>query len=329
VKVAVVGTGSAGRRHLETLAGLGVTDLLAVNAHRPGPPVVVSGHEVTTVHALDDALDAAPDAVVVATPTSLHAEATERSVRAGIPVLCEKPLASDGDEAARVTELAEAEGVLVAVCCQFRFHEQLVELRRQLHAGALGDVVDVVATQGEHLADYHPEEDYRTSYAARAELGGGVLRTQVHLLDLVHWLVGPFRRASAVGGRRTDLQVDVEDSVSFLLEADSGIAVRGHVDYFRRPRRFTVDITGTRGNAAWDYYAGTLQVGDADPATMSFDRAALFRATVGDFLDALRDGHAPRTSAREGVAVLRIVDALHRSLEGGTLEPVLPCEDAS
>lgn len=324
-----MGTGSAGRRHLDTLAELGITDLLAVNEHRPGPPPIVAGREVATVHRLEDAFAPKPDAVVIATPTSLHASATERSVRAGIPVLCEKPLAADGDEAARVAAVAEEHGVLVAVCCQFRFHEQLEELRRQIHAGALGDVVDVVATQGEHLADYHPEEDYRNSYAARAELGGGVLRTQVHLLDLAYWLVGPFHRAFAVGGRRTDLDLDVEDSVSFLLEARSGAAVRGHVDYFRRPRRFTVEVTGTRGNARWDYYEGTLQVGDAAPLATPLDRAALFRATVADFLDSVRDGHPPRTPVGDGVAVLRIVDSLQRSLAGGTLEAVLPCDVAS
>ncbi len=276
MKVAVVGTGAAGRRHLGTLAELGITDLVAVNEHRPGPPVVVPGAEVTTVHRFGDAIASAPDAVIVANPTSLHAPVTERAVRAGIPVLCEKPLGVDGDEAARVSALADERGVLVAVCCQFRFHEQLLELRRQLHTGALGDVVDVVASQGEHLADYHPGEDYRTSYAARAALGGGVLRTQVHLLDVVHWLVGPFRSVFAVGGRRTDLELDVEDSVSFLLESRSGVAVRGHVDYFRRPRRFTVDVTATGGNATWDYYEGTLACSGAATrtTTVPFDRAS-------------------------------------------------------
>ncbi len=325
----MVGTGAAGRRHLATLAALDITDLVAVNEHRPGPPVEVGGASVTTVHTLDDALAARLDAIVVANPTSLHTSYTERAILAGVPVLCEKPLATNAAGAARVRALAAERGVPVGVCCQFRFHEQLMELREQLQTGALGRVVDVAATQGEHLADYHPDEDYRISYAARAELGGGVMLTQVHLFDLVHWLVGPFVRAFAVGGRRTDLELDVDDSMSFVLEARSGIAVRGHLDYFRRPRRFTIDVTGTQGNASWDYYEGVLAFTGNRTASdvRALDRPALFRATVADFLAAVRDGRPARASAADAVAVLEIVDAVRRSAASGAAEPIpLPQE---
>lgn len=324
MRVAVVGTGSAGCRHLSTLAELGVTELIAVNEHRPGTPLAVDGASVTTVHHFEDALASKLDAVVIANPTSLHADYTERAVLAGVAVLCEKPLALDAVQAARVRSAADDRGVIVGVCSQFRFHEHLVELREELDGGSLGRVVDVVASQGEHIADYHPDEDYRHSYAARAALGGGVMLTQVHLFDLVDWLVGPFVRVFAVGGRRTDLELDVEDSVSFLLEGRSGVAVRGHLDYFRRPRRFTVEVTGTQGNAMWDYYAGMLCfTGNvAHSSAIAFDRAALFRATVADFLEATRDGRPPRTSAADAVAVLEIVDAARRSLVSGTIEPV-------
>jgi predicted dehydrogenase len=319
-----VGTGTAGRRHLTTLVDLGVDDLVAVNEHRPGPPVEVPGGSVRTVHAFDDALAAGVDAVVIANPTSMHAAYTERAVRADVPVLCDKPLATNAAEAASVRDLAAARGIPVAVCCQFRFHEQVEGLRDLMSSGAVGRIVDVCATQGEHLADYHPDEDYRTSYAAQRELGGGVLLTQFHLFDLVHWLVGPFTTAFAVGGRRSDLAIDVEDSVSFVLRARSGVAVRGHVDYFRRPRRFTVDVTGTTGNARWDYYASTLTFGGDHGAVAecSFDRGKLFRAAVADFLDAVREGEPPRTSADDAVAVLGVVDAIRRSVETGAAERI-------
>jgi predicted dehydrogenase len=324
VRVAVVGTGSAGRRHLGTLAELGITELIAVNEHRPGPPLAVDGASVTTVHDFDDALAATPDAVIIANPTALHADYTQRAVLAGIPVLCEKPLALDAVQAAHVRAVADDRGVIVGVCSQFRFHEHLIELRERLNGGSLGRVVDVVATQGEHLADYHPDEDYRRSYAARAALGGGVMLTQVHLFDVVDWLVGPFVRVFAVGGRRTDLELDVEDSVSFLLEGRSGVAVRGHLDYFRRPRRFTLEVTGTQGNAAWDYYESVLSFtgSRAYSSARPFDRPALFRATVADFVEATRDGRRPRTSADDAVAVLELVDAARRALASGVVEPI-------
>lgn len=330
MKVTVVGTGSAGRRHLETLSALGVDDLVVVNEHRPRPPLEIAGASVTTVHTFDDALALASDAVVIANPTSMHAAYTERAVRAGLPVLCDKPLATDAHAAASLRDLAVARDVPVAVCCQFRFHPQIEALRAQLRAGTLGTVVDLCATQGEHLADYHPDEDYRTSYAARRELGGGVLLTQFHLFDLVHWLVGPFTDVFAVGGRRSNLEVDVEDSVTFVLEARSGVAVRGHLDYFRRPRRFTVDVTGTAGNAQWDYYDGMLSFTGGEPRTDTrpFDPAALFVATVRDFLESVRERRAARTSADDAVAVLEVIDAVRQSLVSGAVVPIAAPQEA-
>ena len=70
----------------------------------------------------------------------------------------------------------------------------------------------------EYLPGWHPYEDYRQSYAARRELGGGVVSTQIHELDYVHWLFGLPGRVFAVGGTLGSLDVDVEDTASALFE---------------------------------------------------------------------------------------------------------------
>ncbi|MEZ5140719.1 MAG: hypothetical protein R2711_18680 [Acidimicrobiales bacterium] len=175
----------------------------------------------------------------------------------------------------------------------------------------------------EHLADYHPDEDYRTGYAARRELGGGVLLTQIHLPDLLHHLVGPFRSVRAVGGQLTHLELDVDDSVTFLATAADDLAVTGHLDYVGRPKRSILELRGTAGWATADLVAGTLAVQRSDPLgpvdvqDHPIERNDLFVATMADFLDACAQRRAPRCSLDDAVAVLELTDAIRASMAGG------------
>jgi predicted dehydrogenase len=316
---AVVGTGSAGTRHARNLLDAGL-DVVFVSRTADGPRSVGT-KEVTVVDDLGAAL-AAADVAVVANPTSLHLDVLRRAIESGCHVLCEKPVATGASGVRAVAARAAAQGLVIAVDCQMRFHPLAVEMRELVRDGAIGVVVDVESTQGEHLADYHPDEDYRTSYAARADLGGGVLLTQIHQLDLLYWLLGPFDTAFAVGGPRSELELDVEDTVSYLLRSATGVPARGHVDYTQRPKRFEVTVTGTGGRVQWDYYAGMLRHHRADGSSEratdpSFERNSMFRALVDDFLTAIDEQGSPRTTLSDAAHELAVVDAVKRSMAEG------------
>lgn len=323
IRLAVVGTGSVGRRHLANLYALGCRGLVAVSEHarlsRNDLRPLLADVEFEVVHDYIRALDLV-DGVIIANPTSLHLDYTRAAIEAGRHVLCEKPLAASTDGLGQLVDLAQRAAVVAGVGYQFRFNHQIELLRTRLEGGALGTILDVEATQGEHLADYHPEEDYRASYAARSALGGGVLLTQIHQIDLLHWLFGPFDTVLASGGRLTDLEIDVEDAVTYLLRSPSGPGVRGHLDFFQRPRRMDLTVTGTEGTIRWDYYAGSLETtGHGRGATPTlehtpYDRQSMFLGLLRDFLEAITDGRPPRTSIADGASAVAIVDAMKASL---------------
>ena len=316
--VAVVGTGSAGRRHASNFLAAGADEVVLVS-RRPSDPVRLGEHTVAVLDALDDAL-ARADAVVIANPTALHLEVLRRAIEADVHVLCEKPVSVSAAGVADLARRARDRGVVVGVCCQMRFHPLMAQLRDLVNGGALGIVIDAETTQGEHLADYHPDEDYRVSYAARAELGGGVLLTQIHQIDFLQWVLGRFARVRAVGGRRSPLEIDVEDTVSYFLESCADVPVRGHLDYLRRPKRLGLTVTGTEGVVTWDYYAGSLEHCAADGSVQrtvleGFERNDLFTALVDDFLVAVRTGAEPRTTLDDAAHALAVVDALRQSMD--------------
>src|SRR5204863_4717605 len=111
--------------------------------------------------------------------------------------------------------------LVTAVGCQWRWHPSVLALKALKILADEGDISGLSGVDidyAEYLPDWHPYEDYRTSYAARADLGGGVVLTQIHDYDLAWWLFGASRTVTATGGHLSTLEIDVEDTVDAWLE---------------------------------------------------------------------------------------------------------------
>ena len=94
---------------------------------------------------------------------------------------------------------------------QFRFHPGLLRCRELIDAGRIGKPLSFRAEWGEYLPGWHPWEDYRKSYSARKDLGGGVLLTLSHPLDYIRWFFGDPEWIWAMNGKISDLELDVDD----------------------------------------------------------------------------------------------------------------------
>jgi predicted dehydrogenase len=324
MKLAVVGTGSIGRRHLENLLSIGDCEIVAVSEHHRRTDIEIAGVLVPTVHNYAEILEMPEvEAVVIANPTSLHFDYAQKAVASGKHVYLEKPAAASSEGLGVLATEARHKGLVIAMGTQFRFNEGLVQLKEFLFRGDAGKIIAVSAYLGEHIADYHPGEDFRRSYTARSDLGGGVLLTQIHQVDFLNWLFGPFESVFAVGGKYSDLDIDVEDCVSYMLRARNGVAVYGHLNYLERPKRVAMRVTGTRGTFDWDYFGAslsfTLAIMGGKPETFrsTFDRNSMFIASMKDFFSAIQSGREPRATLEDGFSAVRIVEAVKLSYETG------------
>src|SRR5205823_6534316 len=99
-----------------------------------------------------------------------------------------------------------------------RFHPCLARLQKIVEDGLLGRVLAGRVEVGEYLPDWHKYENYQQMYASRADLGGGVILSQIHEFDYLYWLFGLPRRIFTVGGHFSSLEIDVEDVASSILE---------------------------------------------------------------------------------------------------------------
>jgi predicted dehydrogenase len=313
LRIAVLGQGSAGRRHAEDLAALGC-EVVVYDPEREA----VAGRRADSA----EAAVGATDAVVVASPTSLHPEQALLAIDRGRPVLVEKPLAAEVADAERIAARAQAAGLVSSgVAMNLRFHAGVLGLRELIDSGSLGHVLYAAASFGFDLRRWRPTEDYRQTYSARAELGGGIVLDAIHELDLVLWLLGPVASVAAETARTDVLDADVEHIAASVLRLRSGALVVVDVNFVEASYRRGILVAGTNATATWDWGAGHVVVRDASGGERRLpaghDVRDTYRAEIADFVEAVAVGRRPRTTLSEGADAVRLAQAVKRSARDG------------
>jgi predicted dehydrogenase len=304
MRVAVVGAGSAGARHVRHLIGLGH------QAVTFDPCITLDGVEPAT--SVESAL-AGADAAIIASPSAFHIEHALAAISAHVPVLVEKPLATTHADGMRLAVAATRADTLIAVAMNLRFLPALLHLRSLVRSGELGTPLLCNASFGYDLRRWRPHADYRRSYSARSELGGGILLDAIHELDYLLWLFGPAAGVRATCDRLSALEVDVEDVVVACVRFESGVLAALDLNFFEPAYRRGCTIVGSDAVASWDWRHSTVTVSCGDESQVhdvpgDVDRTYLLE--VEDFLDAVAYGRSPSTSVAEGCAALALADAI-------------------
>jgi predicted dehydrogenase len=305
---------------VRNLQALGVRDLLLYRtSDRPlpldAPPPAERDWE--------QALARRPFATLVCNPTALHQPTALAAARAGSHLFVEKPISHSLDGVAALRAEVRRRGLVALVGFQFRFHPAIQKVKTWLEEGALGEVVSARAVWGEYLPDWHPGEDYRTSYSARRDLGGGALLTLCHPFDYLRFLLGEVEGVQAMATRRSGLVLDVEDVAHVLLRFASGALGAVSLDYATRPSTHGFEIVGQDALVRWSDTDGVARLLTKDGRVtraappVGFSRNTMFVEEMRHFLRCLSGQEQPRCTLEDGERALRIALGARRAAESG------------
>jgi predicted dehydrogenase len=340
MKFLIAGLGSIGRRHFRNLIALGEKDLILLRTRKATlPDDELAGFPVETD--LNQALKKhKPDAVIVANPTSMHLDVAIPAAEAGCHILLEKPVSHSLERLDVLQQAAKKNGSKILVGFQFRHHPMLNKARELIRSDALGQIFTVHAHWGEYLPQWHPWEDYRQSYAARADLGGGVILTLAHPLDYLRYLLGDVNSLWSFNEHISPLEVDVEDAAEIGLKFATGAVGGVHVNYFQRPPVHRLEIVGANGTLRWDSADGILHFqrmpapfgaySELPPAPVTesfllpegFERNQLFVAQTRHFIEIVRGMSEPVCTLEDGVMALRLALAAYASQKSGLIQEI-------
>ncbi len=276
---------------------------------------------------LSAALAHQPDAVIIANPTALHLDIAIPAAKQGCHILLEKPISNSMDRIDLLRQTAVESGSRIMVAFQFRYHPGLRQVKKWIQQNLIGQIYYVRAHKGEYLPDWHPWEDYRNSYSARKDLGGGVLLTLSHPVDYLRWLFGDVEKVSANLGQENILGIEVEEQIDAFLRFRDGPVGGLHLNFLQRPPEHKLEIFGSEGTICWRddgdlrIYQVKNKVWETISVPEDFSRNDLFLSEMKDFLQVVAGGN-PSCSLNDGIEVQKIIMAIYKAAETGTIVSV-------
>lgn len=291
INAAIIGLGWWGKNIVNAVQGKS-TRLRFIRGVSKEPDTVrdfAAQHQLELSTELSDALaDPRVQAVILATPHTLHPAQVIEVAGSGKAVFCEKPLAMKKADALRAVHACEQAGIVLGLGTNKRFWPSMRELRQVVASGVLGELLHVEA----HYSNLNSNKNFATWRDLPAESpGGGMTGSGIHVLDALVTLAGPVRRVHAQLVRRKP-QPDPLDTVSVLFEFENRIsgtlaAVRATPFYWR------VHVFGDKGSAeALGENDLVLHQAGAIPRTARFDPVDSLGAEFDAFADAVA-GRAP------------------------------------
>ena len=254
-RLGFLGVGWIGRRRLEAIVDAGVADVVAIAD--PSEECLSKCAKVVPnakrFGNLNELLEAPVDALVISTPSALHAEQTIAALERGHAVFCQKPLGRNSEEVRAIVDTARRTDRLVGVDLSYRHILGLEKIRALIRAGELGEIfaVDLVF----HNA-FGPQSAW--FYDARLSGGGCVVDLGIHLVDAALWVldspvVSVSSRVLAHGHPLSLKPEAVEDFATARLDLASGAVVTLACSWRLHAGRDAVIETsfyGTKGGAA-------------------------------------------------------------------------------
>jgi predicted dehydrogenase len=319
LKFLIVGFGSIGKRHFDNLREIGGVEVAVLTRRHIDIP------GITLFNSLEEALRQEYDAVFITNETSSHIPAALAFAERRCHLFIEKPLSHDLKNTDRLLELATRHNLKVMVGCNLRFHPAVNLGRDFIRKGTIGRVVSAQIQAGQYLPDWHPGRDYRQSYSARKDTGGGVILDLIHELDYAYWFFGAAGRVFAFSGKRGELEIETEDTAEILLEFQNGVWCQVHLDYLRRRPARAFTLIGTGGIVEGDIinnnvrvYEASRQNWEAGATGGAYDNNAMYLTELRHFIDYINGAvPQPLIGLEDGINVLKIALAARESARTG------------
>jgi predicted dehydrogenase len=342
LRVGLIGSGGIGRHYINMFKKAGTASIVAASDVSESALAEVEKMDTSIVRFTDYKKmlkTQALDAVAVCTPNKLHLHPTVDALKAGLPVIVEKPMAMNAGDAQKMCDAAKKSGKLLMIGFQWRFHPMAQLVRRSVDDGSMGKILYVrcqaLRRRGIPSWGVFGRKDIQG--------GGPMIDIGVHILEMAHYMMGKPKPVSANGscytylGNRKPAAVapwgdwdhktyTVEDLAIGMLRFENGATLVIESSFAAHIEKdvWNVTVMGEKGGAQFD------------PPTLFRDEAGHmmnvtpthlgetdgFIKKVRHFVDCVKTGCACEAPGEDGVAVQQMLDAIYKSSDTGKVATI-------
>ena len=334
MKILFIGLGGIGQRHLRNIRVLypeaeflayrsrGLQQIISTDLQIESEDGLEQQYSIRSFSNLGDALKKKPFATIISNPSNMHIDPAIEAIKSGSNIFIEKPLSSNFKAIAPLLEITKESKLTTMVGFQLRFSPLIKKIKELLDSDAIGKILSVRAEVCEYMPWFHKYEDYRKIYASNKSMGGGVVLTQIHEIDFLIDLFGLPSSVFALGGKKSKLEIDVEDNVDILMSS-ANISIFLHMDFLQKNKKREGVIYGEDGRIEYDLINLELKLINDDGSKSfnwhDFERNEMFMSEMRMFIENSKAKKPTNISIEEGAKSILVADMIKESIESGVL----------
>ena len=310
LKVCFVGIGSIAKRHIKNLRGIcedrGIS--LTIDAFRRNLDQVEG---VARIYTNEADLPFDYDVVFITNPTDQHLETLKTFHDRGKHFFIEKPVVSS-KQINKAKQFSLRRDSVYYVAAPLRYNAVIQWIKNNVDPR---DVISVRSISSSYLPDWRPGQDYRQTYSAHKDMGGGVSIDLIHEWDYLTYLFGWPERVSSMIGRKSDLEIDSDDYAIYIAEL-ANMIVELHLDYFGRKTIREIELFTNKDTIIGDI-ANNKVVHMKSGKTLDFheERDDYQKRELNHFLDMVIDKAEIEDGFHHSIEVLELTQGRRQESE--------------
>ncbi len=307
-KIAFVGLGSIATRHLKNVHAYleSQSDCCTVDLYRSslGRPLAEELQPlVNNIFLYTDEIpeERMYDVVFVTNPTSMHYETVERFAKHTKSFFIEKPIFDSTKVDEKIFEIIK--NIPSYVACPLHYNAVLQYVKQNVDPE---DVICARAMSSSYLPDWRAGQDYRKTYSAHKDMGGGVSIDLIHEWDYLTWLFGMPTEYHSMINKVSNLEIDSDDLAIYIGKNDK-TTFELHLDYFGRQTQRTLDLFTADDTIHCDLIAGTVNyLKREETIKFGIERDAFQMAEIAHFFEIINNKATNDSTPDHAYQVLKI-----------------------
>ncbi|RXJ89455.1 hypothetical protein CRV01_08235 [Arcobacter sp. CECT 8983] len=335
MKALFVGLGSIGQRHLQNLKALYPNDFEIYQLKHSNNNLYIKDgearevenlakfYEIKELTDLNSALQIEPDIVFITNPSSCHLDTAITFAEIGANLFIEKPLSNNYDKVEYLKQIIKDKNLICMIGYQTRFHPLIKKLKYILEEKIYGSITSANIEWGTFLPSHHKYEDYKKGYAAREDLGGGVIHSLSHELDLLNYFFGKPSKVLSVESSNSIIDINAEDTVFSLFkyqENDKQFVVSLNLSFAQVYETRSIKISLSNAVIILDLVENELKVFnekgliDNYLVNESFKRNDLFLSEMKHFINSVNTKNNSFLTIDDGIDSLEMAISIKEAI---------------
>ncbi len=314
MNILLIGSGSIGKRHATNLLEQIADAKFYILKHQRQSDPFAESISAEIIHSWND-VPSNIDLAILANPSACHANHIEKIIENRIPAYLEKPLVTTRADLNRIRSVLSNDDYQqpTMMGCNLRYLPSIQKIKASLERGDIGQCCRALFEVGQYLPLWREGQDYRASYSANPDLGGGVIFDLSHELDLTRFILGDLEVMSSQTGHLSHLEIKSEDTAVIHLARPQGPFVSVHLDYVSRVTTRNIKLVGDQGTLIWDLPKQKLILEKPNETIVLAENAEEFnvkhtyKTAMNELLQCIRDGTQTSQSIHEGMRTTELL----------------------